>query len=411
MVIFDNQILILKRKILLGLILVGICQFLNGQNKFIKGQIVQESGEVLQCFIKTQNSKTNPKYIEYKLNNEAEVSLLSINGVSSYTLEEGIKYTKHSIQVDISSNKLSDLNYNREPILEVKTLFLKSVIEGKVSLLEGNFNGKTLYFIVKEDGEVEQLIYKKYFIKNGRTTTYNTKYKQQLNNALSSCSSLELNDFKKTKYAIGSLHSILKKYNECEGITFKDSYGGDKKADFKLKLKVGINSTNIEAPNLAVDIDFDNQLGIRGALEAEIIFPLKRNSLGFFAEVAKHSNIQESFSVPSPSQDFMLNGLLNVSTLDTSVGGRYYIDIGNNFKISFYSGFTLTFISEDSGIDFELSESADDNFRSTASSLFFGAGFQYGKIGIEGRVNLRSRLSVTPSDSQNLNAILFYELF
>src|SRR5690606_13747402 len=130
--------------------------------------------------------------------------------------ENAFKYVAATVIVDQSNNKVGNLSEDRNPILKEENLFLKVLVDGKASLFYTLKGGESRFFYSMDDGKIEQLIYKRYLITNGKIAE-NNRYKQQLSTDFKCANSKEF-IFEKLEYKKSSLMKIFESYNNCENV-------------------------------------------------------------------------------------------------------------------------------------------------------------------------------------------------
>ncbi len=221
------------------------------QIKFEKGYFVYDSDLKVECFIKNIDWSNNPTEFEYKLPDDSEEKIASINAVKEFGIYNVSKYIKSKVKIDRSSGNINDLTYDKSPVLKEENLFLKVLIEGKANLYsyeEGNF---IRYFFNTETSNIEQLIFKKY--KNHENDTKeNNQFKQQLWRILK-CEEITLDDIESLKYNRSSLIKLFTQYNTCANSNFINYTSGKKKDLFNLTLRSRLNNSKLSINESGVE--------------------------------------------------------------------------------------------------------------------------------------------------------------
>lgn len=123
------------------------------QAKFEKGYIINSQNEKTECFIKNMDWINVPSKLDYKLSEESNVEVVQTSDINAFQIYNTSQYyQKHSVLIDKNIDK-KDFNP------EKKEVFLKVLIEGSGSLFVSD---SFIFFYQKKDGEVKQLVYKKY---------------------------------------------------------------------------------------------------------------------------------------------------------------------------------------------------------------------------------------------------------
>lgn len=364
-------------------LLVTLLSF--SQTNFVKGFFIKNNLEKVDCLIKNEDWKHNPTKFSYKLSETSQVNTASIENVIEFGINDVSKYVKEEVKIDISLNHVSNLSYLKEPNWETRTVFLKVLLEGKSSLYFYTSPGLNRYYYNIENGEVIQLIYKRYQTNEG-TIGANEAYKQQLYNSFLSCNDLSITDFNRLSYNSASLSKIILDYNSClGGDTFRFE-NVNKNLSFNLKVKGGLNSTTVNSLTHAFisgrNADFGSVLGYRLALEAEIVIPFNNNKWSIFLELAK---VQESsMETENPSSKVKYT----YDSFEIPMSIRHYMHLNKDSKISLHVGHAI-----DVSTNFELKyESINGSLTGTSpsGSWFFGAGYHFKKISAEFRLNTKT---------------------
>ena len=142
---------------------------------FEKGYFIDESNQRIECLVRNVDWRNNPTEFEYKMSEDSDLLRASIGTVTEFGVDNVSKWVRATVDIDQSGDGLNDLSKERNPVFEEKRVFLKVLIEGKASLFlfrEGNL---TRFFYRKDDSEIRQLVYKRYFIeKKLLTITFST---------------------------------------------------------------------------------------------------------------------------------------------------------------------------------------------------------------------------------------------
>jgi hypothetical protein len=153
------------------------------QINFEKGYFIDKNDVRTDCFIRNNDLYKSPKSFTYKIDIEdLDVKIADISNVQEFVIDNKLKYVKYLVNVDMSSTNLNELSQNRDPEWVEKTLFLRVLIDGGATLFEYKDDFVQRYFYKLNDTDVEQLIYKKYFVKNTGDTksAVNNEFQKQL---------------------------------------------------------------------------------------------------------------------------------------------------------------------------------------------------------------------------------------
>lgn len=385
-------------KLYLTTILTIISLFAYSQTKFQKGYFLKVNGDKVDCLIKNEDWNKSPNQFSYKLSENSEILVGNIAQIEEFHILDVAKYLKRTVDIDISSNNIKNLNAQKEPDWETKTVFLKVLLEGKSSLYFYSSPGLNRYYYNIDNGKILQLVYKRYNLPKNKIGE-NSSFKQQLYNSFLDCSSLSINDFNNISYNSPSLSKILIAYNNCSNSETVILTSKNNNPKFNLRIKGGLNSSsvkNVEHGFLAArNAEFGTMLGYRFALEGEIVLPFNNNKWSIFFELAK---VQDIDKVAEESSEYVR---FTYSYFELPLAVRHYIFLNDNSKISFHLGYAWD-VSADFELDYENLEDMTGEY--TSGGLFFGGGFHFNKFLIEGRMHIKSVFEAnTASYTSNYN--------
>lgn len=371
------------------------------QTNFESGYIIQTNGNKVNCLIKNEDWKGSPTTFMYKLNENAETKIGSTANVIEFGSAQSFKYVKATVEIDQSSDNVNNLSEERAPILKEETLFLKTLVEGKASLYFTQKDFTDRYFYRLNDGEIEQLIYKRFFV-NSSKIGKNERYKQQLATTLS-CSAVNERTFEDLQYKTNSLMNLINKYNTCENsesVVFKKN---SQKGKFNLSIRPGVTFTSFSLQRKGDDkVDFDNNTGIRIGLEAEYILPFNNGKWSIFAEPTYRNYKTEKEIVYVEMLTFQKVTLVTVdyNSIEFPVGGRHYMFLNQNSAFFVDAAVIMDISTLDSKIT-SSDENSYDLDISADVALGLGVGFRYkNKYSLEARYHTGRKLL----NYQNINS-------
>lgn len=386
----------MKKNVLIALFTVISIQSYS-QITFDKGYIINEAGNVTSVYIRFNEMTDNPSQIQYKFTPDGEVNTSGLSSIKEFGIGDDYKFTRETVNIDRSSEDLNNLSRDRNPVFKEETLFLRNLIEGEYSLLSYR-DGKILrFFVRKSNGELEQLIYKKYST-GDNIVRKNTRYKQQLMGLLK-CDDISENNLNRLNYTRQNLIKIFQTYYTCKESKYKVYYS-EQKGDINLMVKAGVNFTNFGMEQDIYNIveEFKYEIDPRIGLELEYILPMANQKLALYME--------PSFSMYKAEQEIIIategggpsnpegrggyKALVNMDykVLDLPLGIRYYMFLNraNTSKMFVNAGASLNMIFNSSKI-ITMSNNRDFNFNQSWQPTFFGGvGYRLKeKFSIEGR--------------------------
>ncbi|MDN4014305.1 tRNA modification GTPase [Chryseobacterium gambrini] len=390
--------------------------FFNAQIKFEKGYFVNNSGQRSEVLIKNLDWKNNPTEFEYKTDEtSAEIKKESIKNIQEFGIDNEQKYIRKTVMVDLSSDQLQSMSYEKKANFAEKTVFLKYVVEGKADLLYYENEDLERFFFSVNDSEVKQLVYKPYYIENS-LIAYNEEYKKQILDNLN-CG-VDLTDVNKLNYKPKDLIKVFLKYNECSNssaVNYNQNY--EKRDLFNLTIRPGMNFSSFEMVNDyysgSGNAKFDNKISFRIGLEAEFILPFNKNKWAVFAEPTYQYYKTEKQSVVYEGQPFETTSIRNIDykSIEIPLGIRHYFFLNDKSKI---------FINAAYVFDIEMGSNIRYDYNNlkifSGNNFVFGVGFKYNdKFQVEFRTSTNRNLMQDylnwTSKYQTSSVILGYTLF
>jgi len=169
------------QRLLLTLFALFILTPCVSQIEFEEGYFIDNLGNKVNCLIKNLDWKNNPTEFSYKLGPDAEIQRHTLRTATEFAVLNGAKYKKYDVNIDVSSDFIDNLGFDKQPSFEREVLYLKVLVESNSTLLsyESRNLKRFFYTTSAEEGLATQLVYKRYKSPNGRIAT-NNRYQQQL---------------------------------------------------------------------------------------------------------------------------------------------------------------------------------------------------------------------------------------
>lgn len=310
---------------------------LNGytQSSFVKGYYINNSNEKIDCLIKNVDWLNNPTEFKYKITEGSEQKTLTINEVKEFAVLNTSNYVRHTVEIDRSSSKLNEMDYNKSPVFKKEKIFLKVLIKGKANLYLYEDKGLIRYFFNKELTDVKQLVYKNYLTDDNQVTK-NNLFRRQLWNELK-CEDISMNQLAKINYRQSELIKFFVKYNECTNSEFINYQTKQKKDLFNLTIRPGIRSSSLILGNEQYSweqIDFDNGLtSFRLGLEAEFILGFNNNKWALLLEPT-YQNFKSDASIEyNQTSGHQLFADVKYESIEINFGIRHYFPLNKNLKL------------------------------------------------------------------------------
>lgn len=404
------------------LILLFVSNFMLAQINYEKGYFIDNTNQKSECFIKMEDWKNSPSYINYKMElSDSEVKTATLTQIKEFEVGDFHKYQKCKIKIDESSFDYSKLSRKAEPEYIEKEVLLKVLVGGNATLYEYTETGIKRFFYSISSGYPTDLIYKKYVpytingAENYETVLENKFFIRQLYKDLN-CNNQDIKYFNKIHYTTKELSDAFIVFNNCNTTTTsyvaKEYTNTALQSKFNIKVKGGINSTRIDESifeNYDVEKNYEDKLTYSLGTELEYIFPFNKNKWSIFLETTYNSKYT-SDKIISSTYSSIKNTY--TSTIDYST---FIITTGLKHKMFFTDNFCL-FVSPNFNVSFPsgnwMSEKAFANSSyklTSAKKVGFGFGAEYkNKITFEIRFN---KLSYGIVGSKTIQFLLAYKIF
>lgn len=356
------------------------------QITFSKGYFIDNDNNRVECLIKNVDWKNNPTSFQYKITENGKQNTVTLKSGKEFEIYGESKYQKHSVDIDKSSYHISDLTRNDAPNFEEDELFLKVLIQGKASLFLYENGDIKKYFYATDQNNIKQLVYTKYLAPGGKIGE-NDEFRKQLWNSLK-CNTLPINKIKTIRYRRNELVSLFALYNECTNSGFINYDIKKNNGLFHIALKVGVSnsSLSIEKLNLnAFKTDFNKQLIPAFGIEAELIFPFKKNKWAVFIEPTYYffKSEKEISYFQNGSITYPAKLIADYKAIQIPIGIKHYSYLNNNSKLFIKAAFSYD-IPLSSTIVVEREVYTDLRFPVNNKSTFLiGFGYENKKYSIE----------------------------
>lgn len=403
------------KKCLLSFLFFGIFSAgLSGQNKYEKGYFVDNKGNKNEGLIKNLDWKNNPNQFEFKTSESSKTELFKINNVSSFGIENKVKYIRSKTKIDNSSNFIGSLSSAKEPEYTEQEVFLKQVVEGNNNLYEYTSSSTKLFFYQIKGGELTPLVYKKYLIEENKVAE-NNEYKKQLKE-VKGCSDVAGNDNIAIRYTTKELTDFFTKANSCDGgsVNYYNIETSQKKKLFHVSIKPGVNFSSYSIEHAMMpdfyNVDFGSKTGFRIGAEAEFVLPFNNNKIAIVLE----PNYQYFKSEKTIDASTNRGVKVKYSSLEIPVGARYYMFLDHKSKIFLNAFCVFDAVLGGSKVEYDYTF-ASPSFQSSMN-FAFGAGYKYAdRYSVEFRAYTKRNMlpggTGMTSGYNNLSIILGYTLF
>jgi hypothetical protein len=406
----------MKLKLLFALLFV--CAFSSAQIRFTKGYFITNSGDKNEVLIRDLDWIANPDSFQFKLSEADEVKTATIKDVQEFRTSSGDRYVRADVQIDRSSQRLSDLTYKPEPDYKRETVFLKELVAGKARLFKYSDGGINRYFYQMNDGEITVLIYKPYLVSNDQVA-YNMDFQKQLKESFT-CKTDTQSSFTNLRHEEKALVNLFLAQNRCLDPDFVEAEK-TKTKQFNVNIRPRVNFSSFTAQNAGynVDTDFGSQTTFGLGLELEYFLPFGKSRWALIAEPNYRYYKSSLTQFRNDSYIFTpIDSTVDYKTIELPFGIRYYLHLSPKSKLFVNALYVFDIpvgadASITSGTSLLLSTDFEGGVEPAAG---FGLGYSFNnKFGAEFRVF--TDRSFFPenrgytSNFKNTSFILSYNLF
>jgi hypothetical protein len=375
------------------------------QVSFQKGFIVNNDNTRIECLVKEKGKRKSLEQFEYRLDESSPIQIGTLASIAEFGVGSTQKWKRAVVKIDQSSDQLEQLTLSNEPIWKLDTVFLKVLVEGKASLYEFRHLGKAKAFFSVDNGQIEQLVYKRYY-SSANLLSENKEYLRQLKSKLV-CREMTID--LDLKYELRALAAFFTDYNACHSSEVV-VYKGERKLDLNLRLTPRLNFSSmscfLNTGISTINQDFDQSLNVGYAAELELVLPFNHNKWSIFLEPGYRMYYDE---VPGTNSN---NGSkIDYTSLEVQIGLRHYFYLNSRST-------SRIFVNLGAALDLPMSSSLQvkGNKLTVDTSIngSFGIGYSYRKFSLEGRFfSIRHFVSeVAWSDEfKNKSIVLGYKLF
>lgn len=364
--------------------LILIFSFAKGQVSYDPGYIVLENGQRLEVWIQNKEKHLTPVAIKYRESAKAKPQELDSKEVKEFGVGTYLRFIKATVRIDRSTHKEHMVGNNRNPEWEENTVFLQLLVEGEASLYYYRDRKNIALFVQKDQGAIDQLIYKPYRDTEAQLR-YNTYYRNQLTFLLD-CKNMQAKPLEKLLYSKSEMIHYFKAYNACKGVNIND-YTQKPKRDFFNMYVVGSYriaqfQTLSSNPNLPTyrRLDFGRKAIIPLGLDMEYVFPFNRNKWSVFITPVYQRFSGETINDNDPAS-------ADYRSVEVPIGIRRYFFLHPDHKIYGALAYQFDVETGSKGVDLPASNQEGLSLEPITYNWMLGAGYRYKHfLSLEGRI-------------------------
>ncbi len=289
-------------------------------------------------------------------------------------------FTKSEIELETSPYLDELLECDNQFNIERKTVFLRILQKGDISLFEHISGKRHHFFIQKKNEKLITLLYKK-FRQCIDTNIYHPKnkntYQNQLSQLFKNCESLSEGHFTTLKYTSSRIIGLINKYNECQSLQ-TDIQFKKKKARIKINSFVGISHINNRYNDIEPYEPFNTRINsaVTAGLRMEFFSPKSNNTVSFILGMGyRHGNSKDatfSTNLLTLTPDHLRN-------LEAHLLVRKYIRNKPQFSFALGLSGSYNLVREIQG-KYRLGPRTDINYSIGVLDIYGSYSFMYGVI-------------------------------
>lgn len=397
------------KKQILFLIAVTFNLYCFSQISYEKGYFINNNNEKIDCFILNKDWEKNPTKFKYKRSKNDESEEITIKLVKEFGVYNFSKFVRATVNIDVSTNKIDELNSNRNPVFKEQELFLNVLIEGSASLYLYEGNGLKRYFYSKENTAIEQLIYKPYKTFDNRIQKNNHFRKQLWENL--KCSTLKITEINNMNYFKNDLIDFFVEYNKCLKTNYTNYKAKQKKDLFNINLRPGLNFSSLDTKNSFVterSTNFGSKLTFRFGIETEFILPFNKDKWSVIVEPTYQYFKKEKNSLTQKS-------IATYNSIELPIGIRHYFFLNEKSKLFINASLIVDVVLKDSKIQLDPGGTREFEDLNDIENFAFGIGYKANnKYGFEFRYHtsrdLLNQFAIWSSDYKTVSIIFSYSI-
>ena len=319
------------------------------QIKYEPGYYVDNSGNIINCLIKDDGRKNNPKNFTYKLSAESKPQKGKIEDISEFSVINKFKFKRYSVDIDRSSEELNNMSYDKAPEFKNEQLFLKTLFEGKANLYFYEDGNSPRYFYSVDNSNPKQLIFKSYLIETNMVAK-NYEFRNQLRDSLQ-CQSSSITGIEKIEYNEHDLIEFFTNYSQCHNSkTVTYHIRKESKKSFSLAIRPGVNISNLIISNVLTNtgqINFGSKASLRLGVQGEFILPFNKGKWAITVEPTFQYYKNETVSNDKSFK-------AEYKSIQFPIGITHFFFLNDKSKLFLNASFLLD-IPFDSKIELEMS--------------------------------------------------------
>lgn len=317
------------------ILLLLTSHFLFAQITFKKGYVIDNQNKRIECLIKDNDWKNNPQAFNYQIHENSEILKGNLDNISEFGIYGKSRFKRANIDLDVSSDELSKMTYDKDPILEKRVVFLKILVEGQAKLYSYDLGLKLKFFYSLDPlNTINPLVHKKYRTTKGYAE--NLSFKQNLISEVN-CGNQDLFILNSLKYNSEMLTKHFSEFNQCKGGTLdkvEEIVAEKEKRDFiNVNFNIGMGYSKLTVLNDYLSggsVPWDKSQEYRLGTRVEFVFPFWMNKCSFVLDPHFYFN-------PKIREDrvFDYESEFKYVTIPFGVSYKFFLGEESNLNVSF----------------------------------------------------------------------------
>ena len=357
----------MKRAVVL--VILGLCAMgALAQKNFVKGGVITSQKDTLRGYIDDQEWVRSPSSCVFKANNNAPEQTFNASEITGFFIEKSNElYLSKTFSIEKLSRDINKTNYGsldryrqRSKNMQSKTVFVRPLTLGKLSLFLFTDFDNEVHFLVEENNKITPLVYH-HFMADNYSYDIN-EFQNQLRVLCQPCETMSKYDFASLPYQQTDLLKTIRLCNACLVSEIKPYFVPNTKyPNWEIGLLAGLGISSVTYSTFPQVADIRNTSPQIGLFVNYVV----ARSRGRF--VVQNEILNYGYRGVFTDTDY--NGISSEYNFKLS-----YLSIKNLLKYKFYAKQTSAYVFGGIGNGFVIGQEGSSrytNFGSGSSSRNF----------------------------------------
>lgn len=316
------------------ILLLLTSHFLFAQITFKKGYVIDHQNKRIECLIKDNDWKNNPQAFNYQIHENSEILKGNLDNISEFGIYGKSRFKRAEIDLDLSTDELSKVTFEKNPIWEKRKVFLKLLVDGEAKLYSYIFGASyRYYYSTGTSTKTIPLIFKKY--RSSKGISENLSFKQELISQVN-CGNQDLFVLNTLKYSEEMLTRYFSEFNTCKGgdsgIVLNKSTERTPRDLIITNFNVGLGYSKLilqHKNGSTPDRIWDNSIEYRIGVGGEFVLPFRMNKWCFVIDPHFYYN-------PKVREDTreVYEAEFKYISCPVGVGHKFFLSDKTNLKVN-----------------------------------------------------------------------------